>query len=125
MLMDVRTYTVRAGTLRAHLKIYEEHGFAVQKRHLGEPLAYLTTETDDVNSYLHIWVYDDAADRARRRAAMQADPDWIAYLQRSAEAGYLLSQRTQLMVPPPFAPLTRPHAGHMLGDRRAAPRAFA
>jgi hypothetical protein len=105
MLLDMRTYTVRAGTLRAHLKIYEDHGFAPQKRHLGEPFAYLTTETGDVNTYVHIWQYEDAADRARRRAAMQADPDWIAYQKLSGEAGYLLSQRNQLMVPAPFAPI--------------------
>jgi NIPSNAP len=110
MLLDVRSYIVRAGTLRAHLKIYEEYGFAPQKRHLGEPFAYLTTETGDVNSYLHIWLYEDAADRARRRAAMQADPDWIAYLKRSLEAGYLLSQHTQLMIPAPFATIVRPSA---------------
>jgi hypothetical protein len=105
MLLDMRTYTVRPGTLRAHLQIYEEHGFAAQKRHLGEPFAYLLTETGDVNSYVHIWQYEDAADRARRRAAMQADPEWITYLKLSAEAGYLLSQRNQLMIPAPFAPL--------------------
>ncbi len=110
MLLDVRTYTVRPGTLRAHLKLYEEYGLPVQKRHLGEPFAYLTTETGDVNTFLHIWLYQDAADRARRRAAMQADPDWISYLQRSAEAGYLVSQRNQLMVPASFAPITRPAA---------------
>jgi hypothetical protein len=105
MLLDMRTYTCRAGTLRAHLKIYEELGWEVQKRHLGEPFAYLTTETGDVNSYVHIWQYEDAADRARRRAAMQADPAWAAYLKASVDAGYLISQRNQLMVPAPFAPI--------------------
>jgi hypothetical protein len=105
MLLDMRTYTVRPGTLRAHLQLYEELGFATQKRHLGEPFAYLTTETGDVNTYVHIWQYEDAADRARRRAAMQADPEWIAYGKASAEAGYLISQRNQLMVPAPFAPI--------------------
>jgi hypothetical protein len=107
MLLDMRTYTVRAGTLRAHLKIYEDYGFAAQKRHLGEPFAYLTTETGDVNTYVHIWQYEDAADRARRRAAMMADPEWIEYGRRSAEAGYLLTQRNQLMVPAPFAPIPK------------------
>ncbi len=110
MLLDMRTYTVRPGTLRAHLKIYEEHGFAAQKRHLGEPFAYLTTETGNPNTYVHIWMYEDAADRARRRAAMQADPEWLKYGQLSAEAGYLVSQMNQLMVPAPFAPIEKKRA---------------
>jgi hypothetical protein len=51
---------------------------------------------------VHIWVYADAADRAEKRAAMQADPEWTAYLGMSAEAGNLLSQENKLMVEAPF-----------------------
>jgi hypothetical protein len=102
MLYDVRTYTCHAGKIRKHLALYAEHGYDVQRRHLGEPLAYMQTESGDVNSYVHIWVFDDAADRARKRAALQADPAWAEYLARSSEAGYLLSQRNQLMTAVPF-----------------------
>jgi hypothetical protein len=107
MLLDHRTYTVKPGTMAKHLAIYHEYGFTPQKRHLGEPLAYLITESGEVNTYIHIWVYNDAADRATRRAAMQADPDWQTYLQKTAEAGYLVSQRNNLMTPAPFAPIKR------------------
>lgn len=102
MLYDHRTYTCRPGTIRKHLALYGEHGFAVQRRHLGEPAVYAAVETGNVNSYVHIWVYADAADRAARRAALAADPEWQAYLGKSAEAGYLASQVTQLMSPVPF-----------------------
>lgn len=108
MLLDHRTYTCRPGTIKKHLELYEQLGFSPQRRHLGEPLAYLLTETGDVNSYVHIWVYEDAADRAKKRAAMQADPEWQAYLAKSAEAGYLLKQENKLMTPAWFAPLQRP-----------------
>lgn len=107
MLLDVRTYTCRPGTIKAHLELYEKYGFAAQKRHLGEPLAYLITETGPQNTFTHIWVYEDAADRAKKRAAMQADPDWQNYLKKSAEAGYLVSQENRLMTPAPFAPIRR------------------
>ena len=102
MLYDVRTYVCRPGTIKAHLAIYEEHGFEVQKKHLGEPVLYAQTETGNVNSYIHVWAYKDAADRAPPRAALHADPGWIAYMKRSAEAGYLQSQNTQLMTPVSF-----------------------
>jgi hypothetical protein len=101
MLLDHRTYTVRAGCLRKQIALYEKHGLAAQKRHFGEPLAWLIAETGDVNSYVHIWVYEDAADRSRRRAAM------LAYLEKNAEAGYLLKQESKLMSPASFAPLRR------------------
>ena len=102
MLYDVRTYTCRAGTIRKHLALYAEHGYAVQSRHLGKPLAYLQTETGNVNSYMHIWVYASAADREARRQALQKDPEWTNYLTRSAEAGFLISQENRLMTPTAF-----------------------
>ena len=107
MLLDVRTYTCRPGTIKAHLEIYEKYGLAPQKRHLGEPLAYLITETGPINTYIHIWAYESAADREKKRAAMQADPDWQDYLRRSAEAGYLVNQENRLMTPASFAPIKR------------------
>src|ERR1700716_1847039 len=107
MLLDHRTYTVRAGWLRKQMALYEKHGLAVQKRHFGEPLAWLVGGTGGANSYVHIGVYEDAADRSRRRAAMMADPEWQAYLEKNAEAGYLLKQESKLMSPAAFGPLRR------------------
>jgi hypothetical protein len=102
MLFDHRTYTCKPGTLPKQMALYEKHGLAAQQRHLGKPLFYGITETGLVNSFVHIWVYADAADRAEKRAAMQADPEWTAYLGMSAEAGNLLSQENKLMVEAPF-----------------------
>lgn len=102
MLYDVRTYTCRAGTIKKHLALYAENGYEVQSRHLGKPLAYMQTETGDVNSYMHIWVYDSAADREAKRQALQKDPDWAGYLTKSAEAGYLIRQENRLMTPTAF-----------------------
>ena len=84
------------------MALYAEHGYDVQRRHLGEPLAYLLTETGNVNSYTHIWVFADAGDRSQRRSALQNDPDWARYLEKSAQAAYLTSQENRLMVRAPF-----------------------
>jgi hypothetical protein len=109
MLLDVRTYTCRPGTIKKHLELYERMGKAPQTRHLGQPLAYMTCETGNPNEYVHIWVYENAGDREKRRAAMWADPDWIAYTQESARLGALESQQNKLMTPVGFYPApTRP-----------------
>ena len=107
MLLDVRTYTCRPGTIRKHLELYEKMGFGPQSRHLGQPLAYLTTESGNVNQYVHIWVYENAADREKKRAAMAADPEGVAYTQESAKLGALIEQNNKLMVPTSFAPIKR------------------
>ena len=107
MIFDHRTYTCRPGTMPKQLKLYEEHGMKAQVRHLGEPVLYGFTETGNVNSYVHVWAYEDAADRAKRRAAMQADPEWQAFLAKSAEAGNLVSQENKILVGASFFTLKR------------------
>jgi hypothetical protein len=54
-----------------------------------------------------MWLYDDAADRAKKRAAMAADPEWQNYLRLNNEAGYTVSQQNNLMLPTRFAPIQR------------------
>lgn len=102
MLLDVRTYTCRPGMIKKHFEVYDRFGKAPQTKHLGQPLAYLQTETGNVNQFIHIWVYENAADREKRRAAMQADPDWQAYQAESAKLGALESQENRLMRPVDF-----------------------
>ena len=55
MLLDVRTYTCKPGTLKKHLELYAKMGAEPQSRNLGKPLLYMTTETGNPNQYIHIW----------------------------------------------------------------------
>ena len=38
MLLDVRTYRCKPGTINTHLKLYSEKGKPAQSKHLGQPL---------------------------------------------------------------------------------------
>ena len=80
MIYDHRTYCCRPGTIKKHLALYAEFGFPAQRRILGEPVIYAQVETGDVNSFVHIWAYKDAADRVARRAQMAADPEWLSLI---------------------------------------------
>ena len=64
-------------------------------------------ESGDINTLVHLWVFEDAADRTRKRAAMRSDPEWQNYLKLADEAGFLIEQRNSLMVPASFAPIKR------------------
>jgi hypothetical protein len=107
VIFDMRTYVCRPGTINAQFKLYEEFGKGPQTKHLGQPVFYAVTETGLVNSFVHIWAYDDAADRARKRAAMQADPDWQTYMKKSAELGALIQQNNSIMNEVPFFTVKR------------------
>ena len=107
MLVDHRYYHIKPGMTGAHLDLYEKHGFAEQTRHLGQPLAYMYTESGEVNTLVHIWCYEDAGDRMARRAAMWKDPEWVSYAKQMADSGYLVAQKNNLMLPAKFAPIKR------------------
>ena len=107
VIVDLRTYRIKPGKMPQELDLYAKHGLAAQTRHLGPPLAYLHGESRDLNALVHLWVFEDVADRARKRAAMMADPEWQTYLKLADEAGFLVDQRNSLMVPASFAPIKR------------------
>ena len=104
MLIDLRTYTVRPGTMSAQLALYQKFAYPVQLRYMGEPHFYLTAESGDLNTIVHGWVYDSAGDREEKRGRMAQDPDWKVFLGENVKAGNVIAQRTSLMVPAPFAP---------------------
>ena len=102
MIFDHRTYYCRPGMIKPHLDLYAKMGFGPQSRHLGRPALYATTEVGDVNSYVHVWFYKDLADRTAKRAAMWTDPEWIAYVAKSAELAALVRQENKILIAAPF-----------------------
>jgi hypothetical protein len=104
VLIDHRTYTLRPGSGPAQLELYAKFGYPIQLRYMGEPLFYLSAESGEMNTLVHGWVYDSAADREQKRARMGQDPEWKKYLAENAKAGNIVAQRTSLMTPVSFAP---------------------
>ena len=102
MIFDHRTYELQPGRLREFLALYEKDGLAVQTKHLGNLVGFFTSEIGNVNEIVHIWGYQDRADRTKQRAAMAADPAWQAYLQNSRE--YLKHMDNKMLVPTAFSP---------------------
>jgi len=108
MLLDVRTYVCKPGTIKSHLALYEQFGKTPQTRHLGAPLLYAACETGNPNEYVHIWCYENAGDREQRRAALWADPEWLSYVEKSTQLGALEQQQNKLMKPVDFFPKPAP-----------------
>ncbi len=107
MLIEHRTYTTRPGTLHKQVESFEKYGLKIQARHFGNPVAYLIPQTGDMNTYVHIWAFEDMADLERKHSALVSDPEWQAYLDRSATSEYLIKQESKLMTPASFAPIKR------------------
>lgn len=103
MIVEERIYTIRATMGGAFLKIVENGGYAIQSEHLGKPFGYFSSEFGQLNQIIHMWRYEDMADRARRRAALAADPRWAPI--RDQLAALIVSQENKLLIPAKFAPV--------------------
>jgi len=100
MYVEERIYTLQVGAAAQYFKNYEESGMKVQLRHLPHMVGYYVTESGPLNLVVHLWAYDDLNQRDKCRAAMQADPEWHAYLAKNRP--FILSQDTRIMKCAPF-----------------------
>jgi hypothetical protein len=105
MLLDERSYAIAPGKLDAYLAQHMAQALPLMRQYLGEPLGYFRAETGEAPQFVHLWRYEDAADRERRRAAMYADPRWLGYRAATGATGWVLRQENRLLraiaLPPP------------------------
>jgi hypothetical protein len=104
MIYEHRSYRLKNGSVPEYLRVVETEGIAIQKRHLGQLVGYFSTEIGPLNEIIHIWAFADLEDRAKRRAALLADPAWQAFLPRIR---HLIEEgENRILKPAPFSPLT-------------------
>lgn len=99
MLVDERTYVIAPGCLPRYLDWHRDQALPVMREYLGEPLAYFSGADGELNTFVHLWGYADAADREARRARLYADPRWLRYRHDTGRQGWVLSQHNRLLQP--------------------------
>lgn len=101
MIVEKRVYTLKAGKTGEYLALYQAEGLLVQTRHLGMLLGYYSADVGSLNQIIHMWGYQDMNERAARRAALYADPDW----QRVVSRLFAMIERMEnsILTPAPFA----------------------
>jgi len=100
MYVEERMYTLKVGTAPEYLKHYQNEGMKVQLKHLPHMVGYYFTEIGGLNCMVHLWAYDSLDQREKCRAAMQADPEWKKYLEKSRPL--MESQENRIMKAAPF-----------------------
>jgi hypothetical protein len=103
VIVEERTYHVYTGKLPEVVKLYADEGTAIQQEHLGNLIGAFTVDIGDVSSIVQMWGYDSFAERERRRAELQADPRWKAFLPRLQPM--IHTQRNRILVPTSFSPI--------------------
>jgi hypothetical protein len=100
MLVEQRTYTTHPGKWRDYLNLYEKEGLQIQQRILGRMVGYYYSDIGELNQIVHMWAYEDLADRTRRRAELGKDTDWQVYVVKMLPL--LQHQTSKILMPAPF-----------------------
>lgn len=103
MLVEMRTYTLKPGSIPAYLKLYEEKGMRVHREILGNLIGYFTTEIGDINQVVHLWGYSSFEDRQSRRAKLAKNEDWQGFLK--AAQPYFEKQENKILNCTSFSPI--------------------
>jgi len=103
VIVEERTYHVFTGKLAEVVRLYAEEGTELQQRVLGNLIGAFTVDIGDLSSIVQLWAYDDYAERARRRAELQADATWKAFLTRLTPL--IHTQTSRILIPTSFSPI--------------------
>jgi hypothetical protein len=103
MIVEERDYHVTTGKLVELVKLYDTEGIELQKSILGNLIAVFTTDIGALSTYTSLWGYDNFAQREERRAQLQANDDWKAFLAKIQPL--IHTQQNRILVPTSFSPL--------------------
>jgi hypothetical protein len=104
MLYEVRTYTLRPGTVAEFEERFaKRHPLREKHSKLG---AFWHTDFGPLNQVLHVWPYEDLQHRTAVREAMAKD---TALAQLPGGRDLIVAQEAEIMIPAPFM--------HPLGSR--------
>jgi NIPSNAP len=103
LIVEQRDYHVFTGRLVELVQLYEEEGIALQQEHLGGLIGVFTTDVGALSTYTSLWGYDSFAEREQRRAELQADERWQAFLARIQPL--IHTQQNRILVPTAFSPI--------------------
>lgn len=78
MIYELRTYTLKQGTLPDVVKAASTVSRDIRGDNFGKLEGYWQTEIGPLNQVMHLWSYQDLNERARLRVELGKNPRWIA-----------------------------------------------
>ncbi|MDA1035748.1 MAG: NIPSNAP family protein [Chloroflexi bacterium] len=103
-IYELRTYTVQVGKLADVIRLYRDEGYpAIEAGGFDKKLiGYFTGDIGALNQLIHLWRFDDDADRRNHWAAVFANEPFMAFARQLRPM--LVSQENKLMLAAPWGP---------------------
>ena len=105
---EMRTYTLHVGKMGEAVKLYTEFGYpALQKGGQDKKLiGYFQADTGTINKLVHLWKFDDDADRRAHWASVFANKDFVDGFAVKFRP-LLATQEVKLLTAAPWGPHPR------------------
>ena len=103
MIVEQRDYHVYTGKLPELVGLYESEGIPLQEEILGSLVGAFTTDVGALSTYTTLWRYESYGEREEKRARLQADERWQAFLRKVQPLMH--TQQNRILLPTSFSPL--------------------
>ena len=103
-LYELRTYQVYVGQMAEAVRVYSEFGWpALQKGGFDAKLVgYFTSDTGELHQLVHLWKFDDDADRRNHWGTLFKNDDFMAFAAKIRPL--VMTQKNQLLNAAPWGP---------------------
>jgi hypothetical protein len=105
VVYEMRTYTLHVGKMGEAVKLYTEFGYpALQKGGQDKKLiGYFQADTGTINQLVHLWKFNDDADRRAHWASVFANKDFVDGFAVKFRP-LIASQEVKLLTAAPWGP---------------------
>jgi hypothetical protein len=101
-IYELRTYSVIVGKMPEVISHYKNEAWPALAKHPQKLVGYFTGDVGAINELIHVWKFDDDADRRAFWAGVFADPEFMAAV---AKIRPLIAQQSnKLMLSAPWGP---------------------
>jgi hypothetical protein len=101
-IYELRTYSAIVGKMAELTALYSNEGWPALAKHPQKLVGYFTGDVGAINELIHMWKFDDDADRRAFWAGVFADPEFMAFAAKIRPL--IREQNNKLMLSAPWGP---------------------
>ena len=101
-IFELRTYTVIVGKMAEVVELYKTQGWPALAKHPVRLVGYFTGDIGALNQLVHLWKFEDDADRRAFWAGVFGDAEFMAFATKLRPL--LASQENKLLLAAPWGP---------------------
>ena len=101
-IYELRTYSVIVGKMSELTSHYKNEGWPVLAKHPQKLVGYFTGDVGALTELIHVWKFEDDADRRAFWAGVFADPEFMACAAKIRPL--MREQNNKLMLSAPWGP---------------------